>query len=222
MRIAGWAAVAVCLAMATVPRAGAAPMLPVDQAKREKPLLEMRERLAAAVTRKDLAALSEFVAPEARIADVAGGPVALIAWLRREPALWDELARTLALGGRLVGRDRFEAPYTQFAKQKGVAADDLGIVTARNVAVYDRPTEKGRVMARYSVETVVVKRWWVAESHSDPARTGQAAEPWIEIELPSKRRGYMSKRAVRWVGAMRITFAKRGARWWVSAVETGL
>ena len=80
----------------------------------------------------------------------------------------------------------------------------------------------GRPLARYSVETVVVKRWWVAESHSDPGRAGQPAEPWIEIELPSKRRGYMAKRSVRWVGAMRVTFSKRGARWWVTAVETGL
>lgn len=222
MRIALCAAVAACLAVVEVPRAGALPVLPVDQATREKPLLEMRERLAAAVQRKDLAVLAEFVAPDARIAGAAGGPGALTAWLRREPALWDELARTLALGGRLIGRDRFDAPYTQFAKQKGVPADDLGVVTGRNVAVYDGPTEKARLMARYSVETVVVKRWWVAESHSDAARAAQPAEPWIEIELPSKRRGYMAKRSVRWVGAMRVTFAKRGARWWVTAIETGL
>jgi hypothetical protein len=182
----------------------------------------MRDRFAATVQRKDLAALAEFVAPDARIAGTQGGPVALIAWLRREPPLWDELARTLALGGRLTRHDLFEAPYTQFARQKGVARDDLGIVTARNVAVHESPSEKGRIMARYSVETVVVKRWWVAESHSDPAKSAAPApEPWVEIELPSKRRGYMAKRAVRWVGALRVTFAKRGARWWVTAVETG-
>ena len=222
MRVLRWAAVAACLTMPAMADAGALPVLPVDQAKRDKPLLEMRERLAAAVERKDLAALAEFVAPDARIAGAPGGSAALMAWLRREPALWDELARTLALGGRLTGRDRFEAPYTQFAKQKGVPADDLGVVTGRNVAVYDGPTEKARIMARYSVETVVVKRWWVAESHADAARAAQPAEPWVEIELPSKRRGYMAKRSVRWVGAMRVTFTKRGTRWWVTAVETGL
>lgn len=217
-----WAFLFAFFFCASVNDISAGPVLPVDQAKRDKSLFEMRERLAAALQRKDLAALADFVAPDARIAGERGGSVALIVWLRREPALWEELARTLALGGRFARPDRFEAPYTRFARRKGVDDDELGIVTGRNVAVHEAPTEKGRVMARYSVETAVVKRWWVAESHADPAKTALPSEPWVEIELPSKRRGYMAKRWVRWVGAMRVTFTKRGARWWVTGVETGL
>jgi hypothetical protein len=88
--------------------------------------------------------------------------------------------------------------------------------------VHEAPTERGQVLARYSHETAVVKRWWVADAHAAAAK-GDAAglEPWVEIMLPSKRLGYMQKRWVRWVGAMRIGFAKRGGQWVVVRIEVG-
>ncbi len=222
MRSRWAAAAAFMLAVACATPGAAGAVLPVDHAKRDKALADTRDRLAAVVARKDFAALAQFVAADARVAGKNGGAAALIAWLRREPALWEELERTLALGGKLTRRDLFEAPYTRFARQKGVPHDELGIVLGRSIAAYDGPTEKARIMARYSVETVIVKRWWVATSHADPTKAdGAAIEPWVEIELPSKRRGYMAKRWVRWVGGLRISFTKRGGRWWVTEVETG-
>jgi len=222
MRSSWAAAAALMLAAGCAAPADARPVLPVDHAKRDKALADMRQQFAAAVQRKDIAALAQFVAADARVAGGNGGAVALIAWLRREPALWQEIERTLALGGRLTRRDLFEAPYTRFAQQKGVGRDELGIVLGRSIAAYEGPTEKARLMARYSVETVIVKRWWVAQSHADPTKADAApSEPWVEIELPSKRRGYMAKRWVRWVGALRVGFTKRGGRWWVTEVDTG-
>ena len=54
-------------------------------------------------------------------------------------------------------------------------------------------------------------------------RKAQASPPdtWVEIQLPSKRRGYVLKRWVRWVGALRVGFAKRGGQWWVVRIEAG-
>jgi hypothetical protein len=104
-----------------------------------------------------------------------------------------------------------------------VPPEELGVVIGRNIPVHDAPTERGQVLARYSHETAVVKRWWVADAHAEAAKGDTVpAEPWVEIMLPSSRRlGYMQKRWVRWVGAMRIGFAKRGGQWFVVRIETG-
>lgn len=201
--------------------AAARPVRPIDQARHDPALAETRDRLAQAVARKDYVAIARMIPPDAKVGTGAGMP-ALVAWLRRDPALWDELERTLALGGRMIGPGQFEAPYTQFVREKGVPPEELGVVIGRYIPVHDAPTERGQVLARYGHETAVVKRWWVADAHADASKSGlAAAEPWVEIQLPSKRRGYMQKRWVRWVGAMRIGFAKRGGQWQVVRIETG-
>jgi hypothetical protein len=199
--------------------AAARPVTPLDQARHDKSLAERRDRLAHAVARRDLAAGAGFVAADAKVGSGAG-PAALYAWLRREPALWDELARTLALGGRMTRPGQFEAPYTRFVRERGVPADELGVVIGRNIAVHEAPTERAHIMARYSHETAVVKRWWVADAHADAVKGAEAGpDPWVEIQLPSKRRGYVAKRWVRWVGGLRVSFAKRGGQWWVVRIE---
>lgn len=199
----------------------ARPVRPIDQARHDRALAETRDRLAQAVARKDYVAIARMIPSDAKVGAGSGMP-ALVAWLRRDPALWDELERTLALGGRMVAPGQFEAPYTQFVRERGVPPEELGVVIGRYIPVYDAPTERGQVLARYSHETAVVKRWWVADAHADAAKADLAsAEPWVEIQLPSKRRGYMQKRWVRWVGAMRIGFAKRGGEWQVVRIEAG-
>lgn len=199
----------------------ARPVRPIDQARHDRALAETRDRLAQAVARKDYVAIARMIPSDAKVGTGVGMP-ALVAWLRRDPALWDELERTLALGGRMVAPGQFEAPYTQFVREKGVPPEELGVVIGRFIPVHDAPTERGQVLARYSHETAVVKRWWVADAHADASKTDLAAsEPWVEIQLPSKRRGYMQKRWVRWVGAMRIGFAKRGGEWQVVRIEAG-
>lgn len=199
----------------------ARPVRPIDQARHDRALAEARDRLAQAVARKDYVAIARLIPSDAKVGAGNGMP-ALVAWLRRDPALWDELERTLALGGRMVSPGQFEAPYTQFVRERGVPPEELGVVIGRYIPVYDVPTERGQVLARYSHETAVVKRWWVADAHADAAKAdAAAAEPWVEIQLPSKRRGYMQKRWVRWVGAMRIGFAKRGGEWQVVRIEAG-
>ncbi len=197
----------------------ARPVRPVDHARQDKVLAETRDRLAQAVARKDIAAVARFIAADAKIG-AGEGIASLVTWLRRDPALWDELARTLALGGRMTRPGQFDAPYTRFVRERGVAHEELGVVIGRGIAVHEAPTERSQIIARYGHETAVVKRWWVADAHAGP---GPAAtpEPWVEIQLPSKRRGYMQKRWVRWVGALHITFAKRGGQWWVVQIEAG-
>jgi hypothetical protein len=201
--------------------AAARSVRPIDQARHDRALAETRDRLAQAVARKDYVAIARMIPSDAKVGAGSGMP-ALVAWLRRDPALWDELERTLALGGRMVAPGQFEAPYTQFVRERGVPPEELGVVIGRYIPVYDAPTERGQVLARYSHETAVVKRWWVADAHAYVSKTDlAAAEPWVEIQLPSKRRGYMQKRWVRWVGAMRFGFAKRGGEWQVVRFEVG-
>jgi hypothetical protein len=217
------AAVFVLLLALALPAAEpwARPVRPIDQARHDPDLAAARDRLAQAVARKDFVAIAGMIPPDAKVGTGAGMP-ALVAWLRRDPALWDELGRTLALGGRMLGPGQFEAPYTQFVREKGVPPEELGVVIGRHIPVHEAPTERGQVLARYSHETTVVKRWWVADAHADAGKErGAAAEPWVEIQLPSKRLGYMQKRWVRWVGAMRISFAKRGGQWQVVRIEAG-
>jgi len=199
----------------------ARPVKPLDQARNDKTLAEARDRFADAVARKDIAAVQRFIAADAKVG-TGNGTQALVAWLRRDPALWDELARTLALGGRMPRPAEFEAPYTQFVREKGVPPEELGVIIGRNIAVHETPTERSQVVARFSHETAVVKRWWVADVHAEAAKSDAAIpEPWVEIQLLGKRRGYVQKRWVRWVGALRIGFAKRGGQWLVVKIETG-
>jgi hypothetical protein len=211
-----------CLTVAfTVGEAAARPIRPTDQAKNDRELASMRDRLAEAVARKDIASVSQFIASNAAIGTGSGIP-ALAAWLRRDPALWEELERTLALGGRMLGPLQFEAPYTQFVRERGVPYEELGVVIGRSIPVHEMPNDRGQVIARYTHETVVVKRWWVANAHADSSKEETtASDPWVEIQLPSKRRGYVNKRWVRWVGAMRVSFAKRGGQWLVTRIEFG-
>lgn len=201
--------------------AAARPVRPIDQARNDRDLSSVRDRLAEAVARKDITAVSQFIASDAAIG-AGSGMQALVAWLRRDPALWEELGRTLALGGRMLGPLQFEAPYTQFVRERGVPYEELGIVIGRGIPVHEMPSDRGQVIARYTHETAVVKRWWVANAHADSSKEDTApSDPWVEIQLPSKRRGYVNKRWVRWVGAMRISFAKRGGQWLVTRIESG-
>lgn len=223
--MAGRALVA-AFALAALLPAGAAQaryVVPVDHARTDRALLAAREHLIAVLKRRDFIALVPLIAGDADIGSAkAGGAGPLIAWLRREPGLWDELAKALALGGRKTGRDQFDAPYTQFATLRGVVAEEVGVVIARNVPAHELATGKARIMARYSVETAIVKRWWVEDVHGAAPQAGAPpAEPWVEIELPSKRRGYMLKRYVRWVHGPRVGFTRRGGRWLVTSVQTG-
>ncbi len=107
-------------------------------------------------------------------------------------------------------------------REQGIPLEELGVVIGRNIAVHEAPTETAQVMARYTHETAVVKRWWVADAHGRSAKA-EAGPPntWGEIQLPSKRRGHVLKRWVRWVGALRVGFAKRGGQWWVVRIEAG-
>ncbi len=221
-----WRALVAATVLATLPPVGGAQaryVVPVDHARSDRALHATRDRLIAVLKRRDFIGLVPLIAADADIGSAkAGGAGALIAWLRREPGLWDELAKALALGGRKTGRDQFDAPYTQFAILRGVVAEEVGVVIARNVPAHELPTGKARIMARYSVETAIVKRWWVEGVHgAAPQSAAAPAEPWVEIELPSKRRGYMLKRYVRWVHGPRLAFTKRGGQWLVTSVQTG-
>ena len=200
----------------------ARPVKPIDQARNDKDLADTRDRFANAVARKDFIAVAGFIAEDARVGAGSGMP-ALVAWLRRDPALWEELARALALGGRMPRPGEFEAPYTQFVRERGVPPEELGVVIGRGIPVHETPNERSQVLARYSHETAVVKRWWVADTFAEATKAdAPAPEPWVEIQLPSsKRPGYMQKRWVRWVGALRIGFAKRGGQWLVVRIEVG-
>jgi hypothetical protein len=199
----------------------ARPVRPIDQARNDRDLSAMRDQLAEAVARKDIRAVSTFIASDATIG-TGNGMQALVAWFRRDPMLWDELGRALALGGRMLGPLQFEAPYTRFVRERGVPYEELGVVIGRGIPVHETPTERGQVIARYTHETAVVKRWWVANVHADTSKEEAAsADPWVEIQLPSKRRGYVPKRWVRWVGALRVSFAKRGGNWVVTRIESG-
>ena len=201
--------------------ASARPATPLDQARHGKTLAITRDQLAEAVARKDLAVIASYIAADAKVGTGIGMP-ALEAWLRRDPALSEELDRALALGGRMMRPGQFEAPYTQFVREQGIPLEELGVVIGRNIAVHEAPTETAQVMARYTHETAVVKRWWVADAHGRSAKA-EAGPPntWVEIQLPSKRRGYVLKRWVRWVGALRVGFAKRGGQWWAVRIEAG-
>ncbi|HEY7611078.1 MAG TPA: hypothetical protein VIF14_17760 [Alphaproteobacteria bacterium] len=210
-----------CAGLLAAGGAAARPVMPLDQARHDKALAIMRDRLAEAVARKDLAVIASYIAADAKVGAGTGMP-ALEAWLRRDPALWEELERALALGGRMMRPGHFEAPYTQFVRERGVPPEELGVIIGRNIAVHEAPTQTAQVIARYTHETAVVKRWWVADANARLAKADTAPpEPWVEIQLPSKRRGYVQKRWVRWVGALRMSFAKRGGQWWVVRVEAG-
>jgi hypothetical protein len=217
-----WISLVVCVgAMLPSAETVARPVRPIDQARKDGNLADARDRLADAVARKDITAVGTFIASDASIGAGVGMP-ALVAWFRRDPALWDELARTLALGGRMLGPLQFQAPYTQFVRERGVPYEELGIVIGRGIPVHETPTDRGQVIARYTHETAVVKRWWVADAHANGGKDDAVAgDPWVEIQLPSRRRGYVAKRWVRWVGAMRISFAKRGGQWLVTRIEAG-
>jgi len=138
----------------------------------------------------------------------------LKAALDAEPALWDELARILRLGGGFASNtnDRmFHAPYTNIndcfhqPRQRTDTCDvgdmpadtaegrkqlRVGYVVAAKAAARAEPRADAPVVATLSYNVVTVLDW------SWPER-GQMRPSWVKIELPNKKVAYLPGADVR-------------------------
>ena len=196
-----WLLLAVSAPQLTV----AQPLRPVDEAAPRPDFLAFRARLQATLSRHDVAALRAVVHPG--IKNSFGGDDGIAGfeatWRPEDPgsAVWETLARVLALGGSFDPDGRFVAPYVFSRGPEGVDAFEHLAVVGRGVRVRAEP--RADAMPLGSLDHVIVRA--AAEQPKD--------EAWRAVRLPDGRVGFVSHGDVRSPIDYRAAFERIGGRW---------
>ena len=201
---------------------------PVDEATQDVALTGVRTRLQEAVRARDAAAVAPLVSSTLVLDGMRTEP-----GLNRdrfigdlaEPAFeyWTALDVALSHGGAFTttkgaveGRREFCAPYfvTRFPEAGRVPAEVLGenspwVITAKDVAVYEKPDRRSRVLGRLSFAMVQAPG---AERH-DPV---DYALVWKSIDLGDDREGFVRRDQIANPEGPRVCFANENGQWRIS------
>lgn len=180
-------------------------LLPVDEAASRPDFFAFRARLLTAIARHDAARVRAIVDPD--IKNGFGGEEGSRSfeemWRPDAPdsRLWEELGRTLALGGTFEGPDTFEAPYVFSRWPQQYDAFEHVAVIGSDVRVRAAARSDAEVLTTLSFSILRVAR----------PETGSGA--WTAIQLPDGRAGYVAAECVRSPVAYRAIFTRAGSGW---------
>lgn len=185
---------------------------PVDEAVKDRSLKAIRDKLLAAVRKRDVEATLSFMSPEVKLSlGDDRGHARFREMVARTPSVWTALEWALRHGGRFGGDGAwFAAPYTAEAKLGKVEPFDALIVIARGVPVRAAPASSTRVIARLSFDIVAMVE--------PPGRRGLI---WRKVRTPGGRIGWIHKRFARSPVDHRIVFRRAGSSWIVVSFFAG-
>jgi hypothetical protein len=187
---------------------GAPRLEPRDEANAS--FREFRERLLAALGRKDTAFLHSVVAPEIRTSFGADGGIRDFKemWKTADSssAIWATLSRVLQMGGKHDADTSFFAPYVFAFWPDSIDAFSNVAVTSANAAIRARPEARAEVIGTAYHSILRVLEW-----NGIPADVTPSS--WARIELPDKRTGWMASGEVYSPVSWRAAFVRRGQQW---------
>jgi hypothetical protein len=205
------------LALGVVTASAAPPrkLLPVDEAAKDPSFFIFRAKLQEAVAKHDMDFLLSVVAADIQIG--FGGDDGIEAFKKawtpeaKDSAMWPELARVLALGGKFIEGGQFQAPYVTAAWPEEFDAVEHVAIVGENVRVREKPDASSAVIASLSYDVVKM-----VES------SGQVEKgPWSKIKLADGREGYVSDAFLGSGASLRAYFAKKNGAWKMTALVTG-
>jgi hypothetical protein len=205
-------------------------LYPVDEAAKDASFKRFRDRLIAALIRRDRKYLLGVLHP--RIMNGFGGNRGVKAFVEQwEPAspnstIWTELLTILSLGGSFIeenGQKSFYAPYvsSRWDTIEGKLPRSLdgdfccGAVLGIKVGMHSRPDASAPVLAVLSYDVVQVDY-----GASVDAATGKEP-PWVKIKTFKSQDGYIPKEQFRSPTDYRASFKKVRGRWLMEILVAG-
>lgn len=189
---------------------GAPRLEPRDEANAS--FREFRERLLAALARRDTAFLHGIVSPDIRTSFGANGGINdfKTMWKTADSssAVWDTLDRLLRMGGKHSSDSMFYAPYVYAFWPDSIDAFSYVAVTGINVAVHAERQSQSQVLGTATHSILKVVQWTGVPGDVIPSDTS-----WVRVELPDRRSGWMTVGDVYSPVSWRAAFARRGDHW---------
>ena len=203
-------------------------LFPVDEASQNASFKRFRDRLIAALRRRDRKYLLSVLHP--RIMNSFGGNQGVKGfveqWELNSPnsKIWTELMTILSMGGSFEEKgQKFYAPYVSsrwdtIEGRLPRSLDDAfccGAVIGTKVEMHSRPDTSAPVLAVLSYDVVEVDH-----GASVDTATGQDL-PWVKIKTFKNQDGYVRKGQFRSPTDYRASFRKIRGRWLMETLVAG-
>jgi hypothetical protein len=189
-------------------------VMPVDEAKKDASFFAFREKLVAAVKKKDSKFVLGIVDP--KIKNGFGGNDGLAEfkkqWKINDPnsELWKELLTVLTHGGTFDKRRRnsFYAPYLFTGFPEDTDAFDHQAIFGEMVNLRAQPDTNAPVVATLSYNIVKV-------DYSDSVKSSASDDDysWLKIETLGGKKGFVKAEFVRSSIDYRAGFEKKKGKW---------
>jgi hypothetical protein len=193
---------------------------PVDEAARDPSFRAFRNKLLAAVRKRDETVLYESLDP--KITNSYGGDGGITEfkeqWKMRQgqTKVWDELTTILSMGGSfatVAGVKSFCAPYVYSKFPDDLDAYDYAAITGTGVRVRARPGLNALIVTNLSYDIVQLDR--------ETSASGVDNRGWVKIIAPNGKKGYVSSQYIRSPIDYRACFEKKQGKWLMTALVAG-
>jgi hypothetical protein len=184
-------------------------LMPVDEATSDPALVAFREKLLAAVRRRDVDAVIALSDPKIRTSFGDDGGVAELRRKLQDGALMKDLEQILPLGGTFKGLDdqrTFWAPYVYSAWPEQRDAFESLLVIGQKVPLRNAPNNKAQDIATLSYDIVEHQK-----------REGD----WFRVKTADGRTGWVEKASVVSPVGYRAGFSKIDGQWRMRALVAG-
>ncbi len=196
---------------------------PVDEAKKDASFLAFREKLIAAVKKRDTKYLLGIVDRDIKLS--FGGDEGIEdfkrIWKISSPnsKLWDELLTALTNGGRFDKEGKntyFAAPYSFNGFPDDLDVFEYQLIFGNNVNLRVKPDLQAKVIDRLSYNVVKVD---YQNSVGDKKNDGEYL--WLKVETLGGKKGFVNAKFVRSPIDYRAIFEKKGGNWKMTAFIAG-
>lgn len=192
---------------------------PVDEASKDASFLAFRNRLIAAIDRKDAKYIYSIVDPRIQLS--FGGDAGLAAFKRvwklerADSDFWKEFGLVIKNGGKFTNSPRqpklFVAPYTFAAWPDDLDSFDYLSIFGFDVNLRERPSTDSRVLGQLSYNVVRVDTSKSVTRKVDGREAGGFT--WYYVETFGGKKGYVNADYVRSPIDLRAGFEKKRGAW---------
>lgn len=197
-------------------------VMPVDEAKKDASFLAFRDKLIAAVKKRDSKFLLTVV--DKNIKNGFGGEDGIIKFQKQwklsssKSELWGELLKVLTNGGAFDDRRRnaFYAPYLFNEFPEDIDAFEYEAIFGNNVNLRAKPEADAQIVASLSYNIVKV-------DYQNSPKVSKNAEKysWLKIETLGGKKGYVKPEFVRSSIDYRAGFEKIKGKWMMTFFLAG-
>ncbi len=195
-------------------------VLPIDEADKDPSFRAFREKLIAAVNKRDQAYILTILDTE--ITNSFGGKGGIDefkeVWQIDKPdsKFWPEMAAILKLGGKFE-EDTFCAPYVFGAFPDELDSNEYSAIISDNVSMREKPAANAKVIAKLSYDIVKFDYEKSIKKTSD----NDAPVAWAWIETADGKAGYVPGESIRSALDYRACFVKKNGKWVMDSLLSG-